>query len=159
MSRATPSAREEFTDILEAIQRLSDDAAATPARMSDQQLKEILDGIPELGDHTYIPSQVLGKIYAEARSQRAPEPEAPKPEPEIAADERPEHEIVADELGLSPGLSVDDLNRVRREYALANHPDRVAAPLREQATRRMTIANTVIDQAIRARKAQVAARS
>jgi hypothetical protein len=62
---------------------------------------------------------------------------------------------VADELQLTADLTMDDLHRIRREFALANHPDRVAPPMRERATRRMTIANALIDEAIQlARTAQ-----
>jgi hypothetical protein len=158
MSRATASARGDFTEILEALQRVADDAAAAP-RMSDQQLRDILNGIPWLSDdHSYIPSQILAKIYADTRSQRSPAQEAPPPEPEIVADDRSEDEIVADALQLTPELTVDDLHRIRREYALANHPDRVEASLREQATRRMTIANMLIDQAMRQKRAATAGR-
>jgi hypothetical protein len=158
MSRALASARGDFTEILEALQRVADGAAAPP-RMSDQQLRDILDGIPELSDdHSYIPSQVLAKIYADARSQRSAAEESPPPELEIVADNRSEDEIVADALQLTPELTVDDLLRIRREYALANHPDRVAPSEREQATRRMTIANMLIDQAMRQKKAAVARR-
>jgi len=58
---------------------------------------------------------------------------------------------VAEELALDPGLSVDDLQRIRRKFALDNHPDRVAPWLREEATRRMTMANMLIDQALKRR--------
>jgi hypothetical protein len=154
MSPATASARGDFTEILETLERTSDDAAATAAKMSDQQLRDILDRMPEFSeDHSYIPSQILAKIYADARAQR-PSPPEPLPEPPKSDDE-----IVADELQLKPELSVDDLLRIRREYALTNHPDRVAASLREQATRRMTIANMLIDQAVRQKKSGAPPRS
>jgi hypothetical protein len=55
---------------------------------------------------------------------------------------------VADELQLTADLTLEDLHRIRREFALANHPDRVAPPMRERATRRMTIANALIDEAL-----------
>jgi hypothetical protein len=149
MSRATTSSRAEFTEILESLQRAFDDPAAAAPKISDFQLREILDSISELGeDHTYVPSQILGKIYADARGPRPPEP-PPAPEPP-----KSEEEIVADALKIDPDLSIDDLLRIRREYALANHPDRVAPELREQATRRMTIANMLIDQALRERRSK-----
>jgi hypothetical protein len=59
-----------------------------------------------------------------------------------------------DELHLTPSLSADDLKHLRRRFAKANHPDRVAATAREQATRRMTIANVLIDEALRGKKAR-----
>jgi hypothetical protein len=71
MSRATSSSRAEFTEILEALQRSFDDPAAASPKISDFQLREILDGLSEIGeDHTYVPSQILGKIYADAQAQQ-----------------------------------------------------------------------------------------
>jgi hypothetical protein len=55
---------------------------------------------------------------------------------------------VANELGIAVQMTVADLNRLRREYALANHPDRVALADRENATRRMMLANMLIDREI-----------
>jgi hypothetical protein len=60
---------------------------------------------------------------------------------------------VAAELGLTPDLSTADLHRIRRAFALSNHPDRVVPEHRELATRRMTVANALIDQALRTRAA------
>jgi hypothetical protein len=49
------------------------------------------------------------------------------------------------ELGLNSGFSEADIATLRREFALRNHPDRVRADLRELATRRMMIANDLMD--------------
>jgi hypothetical protein len=61
-------------------------------------------------------------------------------------------ETIARELGLSPGLSARELERVRRDFALASHPDRALPWQRELATRRMSLANMLIDQALAAKK-------
>jgi hypothetical protein len=58
-------------------------------------------------------------------------------------------EAIAEELGLRPGLSPRELNASRRAFALANHPDRVPTASRDEANRRMTIANILIDRALR----------
>ncbi|HXF55721.1 MAG TPA: hypothetical protein VNK52_16525 [Hyphomicrobiaceae bacterium] len=122
--------------------------------MSEQQLRDMLDAMPELSDeHSYIPSQILARIYAEARAQHTRANESREPDPEPAEDPRSEDEIVAEELQLSPKLTIDDLLRIRREYAMSHHPDRVSPSERERATRRMTIANMLIDQAMRERRA------
>jgi hypothetical protein len=55
---------------------------------------------------------------------------------------------VANELRITAQMTVSDLNRLRREYALANHPDRVGFADRENATRRMMLANMLIDREI-----------
>jgi len=40
-----------------------------------------------------------------------------------------------------------DLNRLRRRFALANHPDRASAASREQSSARLSVANSLIDEA------------
>jgi len=59
---------------------------------------------------------------------------------------------VADELRITAQMSLSDLTRLRREYALANHPDRAGAADRENATRRMMVANMLIDREINRRQ-------
>lgn len=56
---------------------------------------------------------------------------------------------IARELGLSRFASVRALQRLRREFALKNHPDRVPSTLRLRATKRMMIANALIDSAVK----------
>jgi hypothetical protein len=60
-----------------------------------------------------------------------------------------DYAAVAEELGLSPGLTSRRLSGIRRAFALANHPDRAPPPHRGQATRRMAIANILIDRALK----------
>src|SRR5262245_499732 len=55
---------------------------------------------------------------------------------------------VADKLQLHAGMTAADLNRLRRTFALAHHPDRAGALERDEACRRMMIANMLIDQAL-----------
>jgi hypothetical protein len=57
-------------------------------------------------------------------------------------------ETVPEELALTDDLTPDCLNRIRREFALKNHPDRVPPRLRDLATQRMVAANALIDQAL-----------
>jgi hypothetical protein len=85
----------------------------------------------------------------------SPEPVAeplPEIEPEPAM---PEHlartalpEIAA-ELAISANDTIQGLSDKRRGFAKANHPDRVHPLFRDNATKRMTIANQLIDEAIR----------
>jgi hypothetical protein len=62
---------------------------------------------------------------------------------------------VADELHITAQMTLSDLNRLRREYALANHPDRAGPVDRENATRRMMVANMLIDREINRRQPAV----
>jgi hypothetical protein len=95
---------------------------------------------------------------AEAQGRQAPPPaldslyrEPADGEPQQATG-LPAFRPVDQELGLMPGMAPADLQRIRREFALANHPDRVAPALRDQATERMTIANMLVDQALQRAK-------
>lgn len=63
---------------------------------------------------------------------------------------------ISAELGLSGRETPAELDRIRRDFAFANHPDRVAADLRDRAMHRMQIVNMMIDDAKR-RFARVAA--
>jgi len=70
-------------------------------------------------------------------------------------EETPPTELVSDsiepsdiavELGLDQALPAE-LGSIRRHFAFANHPDRVAPHLRERAMVRMQVANMLIDAA------------
>ncbi len=63
-------------------------------------------------------------------------------------------QAVADELHITPEMSFSDLSRLRRKFALANHPDRADSAARENATRRMMVANMLIDRELRRRHSQ-----
>ena len=56
-----------------------------------------------------------------------------------------ESESVLRELGLAPGLRAHEVAALRRHFAARNHPDKVPAELRSLATRRMMIANALLD--------------
>ncbi|MCX7303374.1 MAG: hypothetical protein NTV73_03395 [Hyphomicrobiales bacterium] len=59
-----------------------------------------------------------------------------------------EPETIAVELGLDDAKPAD-LGRLRRVFALKNHPDRVQPHLRANALKRMQVANGLIDDAKR----------
>lgn len=56
---------------------------------------------------------------------------------------------IAQELRLTGREKAEALDRIRRDFAFANHPDRVSADLRDRAMIRMQIANQMIDDAKR----------
>lgn len=55
---------------------------------------------------------------------------------------------IAAELAITPAMNGEALHRLRRRFALENHPDRLPAQYREIATVRMMIANRLIDDAL-----------
>jgi hypothetical protein len=85
---------------------------------------------------SYISARLLTGLYADtAASSPPPPPKEPAAAPVPPIPPKSEHEVVVDELHLTPNLSADDLKHLRRKFAKANHPDRVSAAGREQATR------------------------
>jgi hypothetical protein len=56
-------------------------------------------------------------------------------------------EAILDELGLSEDLTDEELTRLRRLYMWRNHPDRHRESHRASATRRVAIANMLVDRA------------
>ena len=56
---------------------------------------------------------------------------------------------IAMQLGLTGKEKAPALDQMRRDFAFANHPDRVAMDLRDRAIVRMQIANRMIDEAKR----------
>ncbi len=87
-----------------------------------------------------------------------PVPEEPAPADEPAAAEEPQlpghlarlqPAEIAEDLALSAADTIPTLAEKRRAFARANHPDGVHEAFRDNATQRMTIANQLIDEAIR----------
>ncbi len=88
---------------------------------------------------------------AEAAAAPEPLPE-PEPEPEPVIPERLTRissQEVAAEIAISSRDTLRSLGEKRRAFAKANHPDSVAPAFRENATKRMMIANLLIDEAMR----------
>lgn len=88
--------------------------------------------------------------YRDFAADPAPDantPPAPKPMPDHLV--RLQLEEIAEDLNISIDDTVQSLAEKRRAFARANHPDGVDEEFRANATRRMTIANQLIDEAIR----------
>lgn len=97
-----------------------------------------------------VPNQVPNQVPDQVPDQgpdAAPGPPASQVmEPETS---KTEDQAIAEELGLSPGLAGADLQRIRRDFAKKNHPDRFEPARRLRAARRMSIANMLIDEYMR----------
>jgi len=74
--------------------------------------------------------------------------EPAQPEVELVETPSIEPDAIALELGLADAGPAD-LGRLRRAFALKNHPDRVAPQMRQLALKRMQVANGLIDDAKR----------
>lgn len=77
------------------------------------------------------------------------EPLEPLPPPPPVWLDRLSPEEVVEDLGLEPSDDRERLQERRRAFARDNHPDRLPADFREQATIRMKMANRLIDEAIK----------
>lgn len=146
MTDNRPKYDAEFAQVLEMALRariedgqISAAHAADGYRVSDPRTQRAIEEL--LSSPAYVPVERLAQLYAEERSSRTPEKA------------RELDQFLAEELRLSPDLTIEDLQRLRREFAIYNHPDRVAAPERDRATRRMALVNVLIDKALRERKA------
>ena len=150
--------RDEFLKVLEEARRAAmpgsrpsgrvDEPSQRPSRPARLHIdfRQAVDRIAGTL-RSYISAGLVSRLYAEGAQLR------PK---EIfrRAPARSEHAQILGELHLTPSLTAHDLKLIRRRFAMANHPDRVAPDIREQATRRMTIANSLIDEALRGTRAR-----
>jgi hypothetical protein len=118
----------------------SDGPAWATARF--EQFGSLLSAMARGSRAAFSPGR-MSHLYAEARGGAAAE------KPGSTDDEA---EQVGAALDIRPRLTARELLRIRRNFARENHPDRMPASHRDQATRRMVIANGLIDQALKALK-------
>ena len=98
--------------------------------------------------------QVLERIgeappISEERLKDAYFPDLPAPVLQPMADLSLDPVEIAWELDLVSIVSLEELSSLRRRFAMLNHPDRTSPEHRDRANQRMTIANTLIDEAAR----------
>ncbi|SED18502.1 hypothetical protein SAMN05519104_2982 [Rhizobiales bacterium GAS188] len=179
-----PLLRADFADVLDTVGRgaalrLEDEepglgpAAGNSAAASSFDFLQALDSIAEPQTQA---SREVGNAFANFYADLAiealveePSLEPPPPyvaEPETrptqtasqssdqSCDQSCDPMALVAELGLRPGLKPTELKRIRRAFALDNHPDRLDPSRRELASRRMTLANSLIDEALRRTKAR-----
>lgn len=93
------------------------------------------------------------RLAAAAAASKAPAEPEPEPQPPAHLLRDAPEEVEAD-LAIAADDTIERLGEKRRSFARLNHPDAVAPQFRPLAHRRMTIANLLIDAAIRAREAR-----
>ena len=133
----------EFTSLLDELlarEQREDDAPKRPSVpfgfvTPDAAVEELWNSVP---------SDFVAKVYGEAADRDTvhspPGIEPPEPLPST------DPEDIAAELRMANARWPKDFDRIRREFALANHPDRVVPHLRDRAVVRMQIANMMIDR-------------
>jgi hypothetical protein len=118
------------------------DKSASLLRGAASRLHQLTEQILEVADRAGLTASLLDSYFEHQREVPAQKPSKPS-----------DAKSVADELHITARMSSSDLHRLRREFALANHPDRAEQAQREDATRRMMIANMLIDRELRRRSA------
>ncbi len=113
------------------------EAADGPTGAWDQALAWVeAAGEPPQGEPTLPPVAPAARRFDSV---------APPSEPIAPLTDDPD--AIAAELGLTGAPSLADLNRARRRFMWANHPDRRPDAPRELANRRVAIANMLLDRA------------
>lgn len=98
-----------------------------------------LDALADLASHAEEPLP----------QEQPPQPALPPPHlTRLSAEE------IAEDLAITPDMTTAGLQDLRRSFARQNHPDSVAGEWRAAATTRMTIANQMIDAALRTRRSR-----
>jgi hypothetical protein len=134
--RLAPDEREGFQAALDRV-RLD---AGDEVRPTSHCL-QALNHVPDLwAQRPYVPL-VVARYYEEGDQNSAAAPVI----------DNATIESVARELDLGSPRSMADLLRLRRAFALRNHPDLVPLEKRARATARMALANFLIDREIRAK--------
>jgi hypothetical protein len=124
-------------------------AAANQSEDPAQKFQSALETLPEIaGSSKYVAASSLAAAY-KAEAEQAETPKPPREPPRAPRTERPQPAKRPQPIKLRPGLAVRDLKRLRRLYALDNHPDRVPVEMREEAARVMAEANAAIDKALK----------
>ncbi|MFP5076836.1 hypothetical protein ACLE20_05965 [Rhizobium sp. YIM 134829] len=154
-------ARSVFQSVLERLQ--AEDAAADPADTPSARIAGLGAGFAA-ETQAMASGVAVEQAYADMAGPPTPppppEPAATKLEPDVPAEEEspPEppsflsrltlEEVLAD-LGIRPGDNPTRLAEQRRAFAALNHPDRHDPSHRAAATRRMMLANMLVDEALR----------
>lgn len=141
-----PVPRHTFASLLDAQVRSAGEVgpaslAARRPSATAQAMEAILGSAPGAGEAAPLNA-------AEAFADYASEPVAVG----LAILPACDLEALTGELQLAPQLTAREIERIRRDFALANHPDRVAPADRDLATRRMALANVLIDQALQGKR-------
>jgi hypothetical protein len=154
LKRAKPEAFSDFLDQIDPSGLGSDSEAAetvsvasSPAKQSQDWLLQLLSGMTSSArsKNPEATPPIFASSYFDEETVYFEEAIAPLLEAIVSC----EQDAIAEELGLHEDLSMNELKRRRRAFARDNHPDRLDPSKRDLATRRMTIANMLIDRELR----------
>lgn len=137
-----------FSDVLDSVCRSAgidpETLAPKPAhrffRSTASRLHAIASRVAELAARAQASANAFDPYLDELREAPARRMRKPR-----------DPEAIAAELRIRPDMTLTELSRLRREFALSNHPDRVDPLERDVATHRMMIANMLIDRELKRR--------
>lgn len=138
-----------FQSVLERLEQEKSEGEDEAPAASAYRVRGFSTGFVAATTEGAIGSRHAERSYLDILEGTEPPP-APEEEPVM-----PEHllrllpEEIAEDLALSPADGVSRLNEKRRLFAKTNHPDGVHEKFRDNATIRMTIANLMVDEALR----------
>ena len=143
------TAQPDFASVLDEL--LRDEAERRAAASRPATSVDFLNVIDEIGSRLVVSDDIATESYREQTGRQKDKVAAPPISPELPHPSVDPDDI-ARELGLRGRKKAVELDALRRRFAFANHPDRVAPELRAVAMERMQIANMLIDEAKRARR-------
>ena len=134
----------EFGAMLDELLAAEEAEAAGAARVS---AVDYLSAIEELHSGRIVIADDVTAQYRETAAEPVADLALPAAPPLLPSLDPADIEL---ELGLKGTRDPHEIDALRRRFAFANHPDRVAPELREHALQRMQIANMLADAAKRA---------
>jgi hypothetical protein len=85
--------------------------------------------------------------WTEALSWMEPDEDLPEEDPPALMSDEGLRDAIAQELAVATASTVEELDQTRREFMWRNHPDRFTGQRRLSATKRASIANSLLDDA------------
>ncbi|EKF42762.1 hypothetical protein NA8A_08844 [Nitratireductor indicus C115] len=139
-------ANRDFASFLDEL--ISEEAEEAAARTVSLDYLSVADELHS-GRINFSDRRAQAEYEANQKARKPQVSGAAKPEEEKVPSTDPDE--IARELGLSGTAQPENLDRLRRDFAFSNHPDRVPSHLRAVAMIRMQLANMLIDEAKRSR--------
>ena len=139
-------ANRDFASFLDEL--ISEEAEEAAARTVSLDYLSVADELHS-GRINFSDRRAQAEYEANQKARKPQVSGAVKPEEEKVPSTDPDE--IARELGLSGSAQPENLDRLRRDFAFSNHPDRVPSHLRAVAMIRMQLANMLIDEAKRSR--------
>lgn len=135
-------ANRDFASFLDEL--ISEEAEETAARTVSLDYLSVAEELHS-GRISFSDRRAQAEYEANQKAHKPQATRVEKPAEEKLPSTDPDE--IARELGLAGSDRPENLDRLRRDFAFRNHPDRVPSHLRSVAMIRMQVANMLIDEA------------